>query len=329
MTMPMGIEVFLITALVAVAATALVLVVANRVAERRERRRLLRRIGAGGGATRKESSGVAPAEIFRESAAHAGRWWKLAQRAPFLQDSRELLEQAGLDWSTARLARLVILFGSLGGLAGFLVGRSGAWLLVGAAAGMILPVYYVRRRRAKRRGVIEEQLPEAIDLLGRAIRAGHALSTGLRLVAEESPDPIAVEFRRVFEEQKYGMPFEESLLGLTRRVDLVDVRVMVVAILVQREVGGNLAEILDNIARLIRTRFSLRRQVRVYTAQGRMSGYVLGTLPIALAAVLYLLNPEHMSLLVTDPAGRMMVAAAIVLQAIGYFWISRILKLDL
>jgi tight adherence protein B len=327
--MTSGIEVYLIAALVALAATCVVMVVANRVAERRERKRLLHRISGIAAATSKETGGVAPAEIFRESAAQAGRWWKLMQRAPYLQDSNHLLEQAGLDWSTARLARLVILSASVFGLAAFAFGRSGGALLVGMAVGMLLPVLYVRRRRTKRRQAIEAQLPEAIDLLGRAIRAGHALSTGLRLVAEESPDPIATEFRRVFEEQRYGMPFEESLLGLTRRVDLVDVRVMVVAILVQREVGGNLAEILDNIARLIRTRFSLRRQVKVYTAQGRMSGYVLGVLPIALAAVLYAMNPDYMKLLVTDPTGRMMVAVALGLQAVGYFWISRILKLDL
>jgi tight adherence protein B len=171
--------------------------------------------------------------------------------------------------------------------------------------------------------IVGEQLAEAIDLLTRAIRAGHALTTALRMVADESADPLASEFRRVFDEQKYGMRFEESLRGLTRRIELADVRVMVIAILVQREVGGNLAEILDNIAKLIRTRFSLRRQVRVYTAQGRMSGWVLGGLPVALGGVIYLMNPDYIGLLFVDPTGKKLLVGGLVWMAMGIFTMKK------
>jgi tight adherence protein B len=318
----------LVPALVALAATMVAVVAASRLGERRARRHLLKRIGgakeARAGANRGSST-----EIFLQSAAHAGRWWRLVQRTPFLQGSDQLLQQAGLDWSAARLARLVALSASVVGVVGFAIARTPTAVLLGIAVGMLLPVLYVRRRRARRLRVMEEQLPEAIDLLGRAIRAGHALATGLRLVGEESPDPLASEFRRVFEEQKYGMRFEESILSLARRVDLVDVRVMVVAILVQREVGGNLAEILDKLSHLIRTRFGLRRQVRVYTAQGRMSGWVLAGLPVALGVIIHFLNPGYIELLFTAPSGRLMLAVAVGMQLMGYFWISRILKLDL
>lgn len=300
---------------------------AARLAERRERAQVLRRLASAGALAL--PSRTAPADILRRSTVQAGRWWRLLQRAPFLQDSDQLLEQAGLDWSTPKLARLILLSGAGTAALALLLGQSPARVLLGFGIGMLLPTLYARRRRRKRIAAMEEQLPDSIDLLSRAIRAGHALTTALRMVADESPDPLASEFRRVFDEQKYGLRFEESLLRLTTRVDLVDVRVMVVAILVQREVGGNLAEILDNIAQLIRTRFTLRRQLRVYTAQGRMSGWVLGGLPVVLGSLIYFANPDYIGLLFTEPAGRAMVAVAIALQLTGYFWISRILKVDL
>ena len=128
-------------------------------------------------------------------------------------------------------------------------------------------------------GQFEEMLPEAIDLLGRAIRAGHPLSAGLKMVADETTEPIASEFRRTFEEQRFGLPFEDALLAMADRVSLIDVRILTTAILIQREVGGNLAEVLDNLANVIRVRFTIRRQLRVYTAQGRFSGYVLAAAP--------------------------------------------------
>jgi tight adherence protein B len=186
----------------------------------------------------------------------------------------------------------------------------------------------IKRKAAKRIRLFEAQLPGAIDLIGRAIRAGHPLSAGLKMVADETTDPIAGEFRRVFEEQRFGLPFDDTLLGLADRVALVDVRILNTAILIQREVGGNLAEVLDNLAHTIRERFKLRRQLRVITAQGRISGYVLAVLPIALGVVIFLLNPSYMSTLFQAGIGRILVAGAIVLQVLGYFWIRKIVDID-
>jgi tight adherence protein B len=149
------------------------------------------------------------------------------------------------------------------------------------------------------------------------------------MVSKESPDPVAAEFRRTFEEQRFGLPLEDSLLAMADRVALVDVRILVTAILIQRNVGGNLAEILDNIAYTIRERFKIRRQLRVYTAQGRMAGYVLAVLPITVGFILFLLNPDYMLTLFRDPVGRLSLAVATVLQTTGYLWIRKIVNIEI
>ena len=151
--------------------------------------------------------------------------------------------------------------------------------------GAVLPTLYVRWRRNRGLYQFEEMLPESMDLVGRALRAGHPLSAGLKMAADDGAEPVASEFRRVFEEQRFGLPLQDSLLGMADRINLVDVRILVTAILIQREVGGNLAEILDNLSAVIRARFTIRRQIKVYTAQGRMTGYLLALLPFLLFAL--------------------------------------------
>ncbi len=143
--------------------------------------------------------------------------------------------------------------------------------------------------------------------MGRALRAGHPLTAGFKMAADDGSEPVSGEFRRVFEEQRFGLPLQDSLLGMADRVNLVDVRILVTAILIQREVGGNLAEILDNLAAVVRARFTIRRQLRVYTAQGRMTGYLLAALPLILFSLLYMLNPGYMSILFTDPIGKILI----------------------
>ena len=201
--------------------------------------------------------------------------------------------------------------------------------LVAAVVGAVLPNLYVRYRRTKRLNAFEEMLPDAIDLVGRALRAGHPLSAGFKMAADDGPDPVACEFRRVFEEQRFGLPLQDSLLGMADRVNLVDVRILVTAILIQREVGGNLAEILDNLAAVVRARFTIRRQIRVYTAQGRMTGYLLSALPIILFLLLYTINREYMSILFTDPVGKILVEVALSMQFIGFLWIRKIIKIEI
>ena len=163
----------------------------------------------------------------------------------------------------------------------------------------------------------------------RAIRAGHPFSAGLGMVASESPQPVAGEFQRLFDEMRFGMPFDDAVLGMTDRVDLVDTRMFATAVLVQREVGGNLAEILDNLANTIRARFSIRRQLRVITAQGRLSGYILSVLPVAVGLGIWLLSPDFMEPLLATSTGHALIAAAIVAQIFGYLWIRRIVNIEI
>ena len=201
--------------------------------------------------------------------------------------------------------------------------------LIAAVVGASIPYMIVRHRRNKRMDTFEEMLPEAIDLLGRAIRAGHPLSAGLKMVADETAEPIQSEFRRTHEENRFGLPFDDALLAMADRVSIVDVRILVTAILIQREVGGNLAEVLDNLANVIRIRFTIRRQLRVYTAQGRFSGYVLAVLPIAVGAAIYNLNPSYIRLLFTDPFGKLMLMTAVVFQIVGFLWIRKIVDIEI
>ena len=268
-------------------------------------------------------------DLFRDNKLSEVSWMEpLVARLPHTRDLQHLLEQADVPWRVGTFFLLTVGAAVAMGLAGFIVGR--LWIIGIAAAGFgaSLPYIYVKRRKAKRLEAFEEHFPEAIDLLGRAIRAGHAFSTGLQMVAEESPEPLAGEFRRVFEEQKFGLAIEDSLLALADRIDLVDMRIFVTALLIQREVGGNLAEILDKISYTIRERFTIQRQVRVYTAQGRFTGYLLAVLPIGVGFLIFLLNQEYMMILFQNPTGRLMMTAAALLQIIGFFVIRKIIHIE-
>src|SRR6185437_6284268 len=195
--------------------------------------------------------------------------------------------------------------------------------------GALLPYMVIRRQRSRRFYKFEEQLPDAIDMLGRAIRAGHPLSSGLKMVSDEAKDPVAGEFRRTHEEHRFGLAFEDAMLAMADRVRIIDVRILVTAILIQREVGGNLAEVLDNLATVIRARFTIRRQLKVYTAQGRFTGYTLAVLPIIVGLAIYFINPPYMRLLFTHPIGKLMVGIAAVMQIVGYIWIRRIVDIEI
>jgi len=268
--------------------------------------------------------------ILRLSGHELPRWFRpIAARVPAFQDIELMMEQAGMNGHVP-----MFLLSSIGisvGL-GFAVLALTRWWPVAVLAaflGGLGPYMVVRFKRNKRIGAFEEMLPEAIDLLGRAIRAGHPLSAGMKMVADETREPIQGEFRRTHEEHRFGLPFEDALLAMADRVSLIDVRILTTAILIQREVGGNLAEVLDNLANVIRVRFNIRRQLRVYTAQGRFSGYVLAALPIAVGLAIYSINPPYISLLFTDPLGKLLVLIAVVFQIIGYLWIRKIVNIEI
>jgi len=258
------------------------------------------------------------------------RWLRpIAARIPAFQDLDLMMDQADLKGHLP-----TFLLGTLGLSFAFGIGlltltRYWPAALVAAVIGASIPYIIVRYRRNKRMFKFEEMLPEAIDLLGRAIRAGHPLSAGLKMVADETTEPIQSEFRRTHEENRFGLPFDDALLAMADRVSIVDVRILVTAILIQREVGGNLAEVLDNLANVIRIRFTIRRQLRVYTAQGRFSGYVLAVLPVAVGGAIYSLNPSYIRLLFTDPIGKLMLLTAVVFQIIGFLWIRKIVDIEI
>lgn len=276
------------------------------------------------------TGGPTSATILRTADAVDEGWLKpVAGRLPQLRVLKDLLEQGGSRWSVESYILITLGVAAAFGIAAVLVLPSMLAFVVAAGGGALLPYFYVRHKAKQRLAAFEEQLPEAIDLIGRAIRAGHPLSAGLKMVAEEAADPLASEFRRVFEEQRFGMPFEDALLGLTDRVNLTDVRIMVTAILIQRQVGGNLAEVLDNIAYTIRARFTIRRQLRVYTAQGRFSGYVLAVLPIAVGSAIFLITREYIMMLFLDPLARILLIAAVILQILGYIWIRKIINIEI
>jgi len=268
--------------------------------------------------------------LIRSAKVVEARWFQpIAARVPQLRDLRNTLEQAGVRWSPQSYLLITLGLAAGLGLGAFVLLHLWFAGLVAASGGACLPYLYLRRRKARFIQIFEEQLPEAIDLLGRAIRAGHPLSAGLKMAAEEATEPVAGQFRRVFEEQRFGIPFEDALMGLADRIDLVDIRILVTAILIQREVGGNLAEVLDKIAHTIRARFTIRRQLRVYTAQGRFSGYVLAVLPIAVGSAIFVINREYMMILFQDRVGRLLLVAAVMLQILGYLWIRRIVSIEI
>ena len=252
----------------------------------------------------------------------------LHQRLDLSDPIQRLIEEAGLKMTVGAFVLMVAVSAIAGMVAVWML--TGLWfaaLFVGLLTGA-LPVLYVRRKRTVRLQTFEEQFPEAIDLISRALRAGHALTTGLGMVADEIPAPVGPEFRRLYDEQNFGMSLPDAMRAMAKRVPVLDARFFVTAVLTQRESGGNLSEVLDNLASVMRERFKLKRQIRVISAHGRISAWVLSLLPPVLAGILFLLSPAFMRVLWEDPLGVRLVLAAIVLQVTGTIIISRIVRIE-
>lgn len=241
---------------------------------------------------------------------------------------RLLLYQANVRW-TASL--LLLLTGACFIIPLYLVqlitGQFLAALLAGALLAFI-PWIFVFQKRNRRFKKFEEELPEALDLMVSALRVGHSLNSTLSLVSSECPAPLAGEFRICFEEQNYGLDFGSTLDNLITRMPLPDLKMVVTAMIIQRETGGNLAEILDNTARVIRERFALQRQVRTHTAQGRLTGWILTALPIVITGLMFMIAPQVIKTLWTDPLGRKLIYAGVVLILIGGVIIRKIVNLE-
>jgi tight adherence protein B len=240
----------------------------------------------------------------------------------------KLIEQSGVSTTPSAIILYSIVSAVAVGLVTMLfVKFPFAWALA-ALFGFWCPTLFLKYKRSARLKKFEEQFPEALDLLSRAIRAGHAFQTAMGMCADELPAPVGVEFKKSFDQQNFGLPLKDALNELAVRVPILDVRFFVTAVSIQRETGGNLSEILDNLAHVVRERFKILRQVRVHTAHGRFTGWVLLSLPAALAFALTYLNPGHMDLLFKERMGQMMILGAIIMQTIGYIWIRKVIKIE-
>jgi tight adherence protein B len=240
---------------------------------------------------------------------------------------KTLVEQAG-----ARVTVGTVVAGAalLGLVSGYLVMEFTGWFIAAvpvAALAAMLPFSVLQRMRTLRMRKLEEQFPEALDLISRALRAGHAFTTGLDMVATEMPAPVGEEFRLLHDRQNYGMPMPEALKVFADRIPILDARFFVTAVLIQRESGGNLSEVLDNLAGVIRDRFRVKRQMRVASAHGRITGWVLVCLPPVLGIAMMTANAEHRELMFTDPLGMQMMVGAAVLQGIGTLIIRKIINI--
>ena len=238
-----------------------------------------------------------------------------------------LLVQAGSSWSVGQFAAC-----SLGCMAAALALASGwttpwpARLLAGLAC-LCLPWFLMRRARQRRLRRIEQQLPDAADFIARALRAGHSFSNVLQIVGNELPEPLSGEFRIAREEINYGVPMGEALHGMAARIPLTDLRYLVIAVLIQRESGGNLAEILGNISGIIRARLKLVAHVRVLSAEGRMSAWILGLMPFCVAAAMAVMSPAYIGMMWTDPSGVRLLCYGAGMIVFGVFWLRKIIRI--
>lgn len=239
------------------------------------------------------------------------------------------IEQSGVKKATVSGVLLVALgFAAVGAAMASLVLHMSYLVLPMAMLGFAVPFVVLRQKRVARLRKFEEQFPEALDLIARSLKAGHAFASGLKMVADEVEEPVGPEFRKTFDEQNFGLPLKDALSNLNERIPLLDVRFFATAVMIQRDTGGNLAEILENLAHVVRERFKILRQVRVYTAHGRFTGYVLLALPVFLGIALAYLNPDHMNLLFKEPMGQMLLGVACVMQFVGYVWIRKVIKIE-
>ena len=238
------------------------------------------------------------------------------------------LEQAGLSWSAARLVHLTIVaFGS--GLAISWLFLNPKWLapLVGLASGAG-PLLYVWRKRKARLRKFEEIFPDTLEFMSRSMRAGHAFSVSLEMIHREFQEPVSSEFRRAFEEHNLGLPIDVALLKLSKRVPSLDVQFFVSAVLLQKRTGGNLAEILDKLAYVIRERFKLRGRIRAVSAHGKMTATALSLIPVAVAVLMFYTNPDYVKFFFEDDIGNIMLGSAVALQLIGYAIMQQIVKIE-
>jgi tight adherence protein B len=316
-----------VTVLVFVAVTLMVFAAISLFDQRKAQARVLRdRLSP----VQKLSEQAAPEVAFLrdEVLSRIPAFDNYLRRSERVSELQKTLEQGNIDVRAGNFIMLCIISAVVFALIAFIVGGNLIFGWVGALIGFFIPYAYASHRRTKRFQKFEEKFPEAIDTLARAVRAGHAFTTAIEMIANEVSEPVAGEFRQLFEEQKFGLPVRDALLNLTDRIPLVDVKFFVTAVMLQRETGGNLAEILDNLSYVIRERFKILRQVRVHTAQGRLTMVLLMALPPTIVVVMQVLNPGFIQPLFSDPWGHVLIVAGISMQTIGYFVIRKIIRIQ-
>ena len=252
----------------------------------------------------------------------------LSQSGAMTHKVQALIDASGLNLTVASFLMLT----AIAGLAGALIANvylGVLWVTVPVAiVGAMLPYFVLSTFRKRRVSKFEEQFPEAIELISRSMRAGHAFATGIKMAADELPEPAGPEFKLLYERQNFGAQMPDALRSFAERIPTIDARFFVTAVLTQREAGGNLSEILDRLAGVMRERFRIRREVQTRSAHGRMTAYVLAAMPPALAVMMVFINPAQMQLLVTDPMGIRIIIGAVVLQIIGTLLVRKIVDIQ-
>jgi tight adherence protein B len=239
-----------------------------------------------------------------------------------------VIDQSGRETTVPKVLFTCFLAGFVTGVVIWALSRQPIPAAIAGFVAALAPYFLLRRAASKRMFKFEEQFPDAIDLIARALRAGHAFPPGLAMVAEELGDPVGPEFKLLYNSQNFGMPLNDAMRSFAARVPIIDARFFVTAVLMQREAGGNLSGVLDNLSSVIRERFKVKRQVSVISAHGRMTAIILSLLPVAIGLIQGLIARQNMALLFGDPLGRGMLAGAAVLQLLGMLWIRKIIRIE-
>ena len=276
-----------------------------------------------------EAEDDAVASLLREKyMRNLSPWERALESLPYMEPLRRMIEQAGYSMLAYRLVIIAALCSVAVAILAWYFTRMPVAGLVGLVIGGAIPFFKVSKARAERMERIEEQLPDAIDAMRRAIKAGHPFASAIKLVAEDMEDPIAREFELTFADINYGNDVRRAMLGLLQRVPSITVMALVTSVLVQKETGGNLAEILQQISEVIRGRFRFQRRVKTLSAEGRLSGWILALIPFVLCAMLTVTSPDYLPVLFEDPTGQKMVFGGFIMGLIGIFWIRRIIRIE-
>jgi tight adherence protein B len=263
----------------------------------------------------------------RASEIQGGALESIVSKLHVVSKLQGVLDQADVDWSASRMLLNQASAAVIAGAALMMMQFSPISCLAASAGVMFLPIVWLLRKRKKRINKMVEQLPDVFELMGQALRAGHSLPGAIQMITEQMPDPVAGEFARVFHEQNLGIKVEEALMNMAARVDQMDVRFFVTSVMIQRQTGGDLAEILDKIGKVIRDRVQLFGTVQALTAEGRLSGWVLLLLPVVVFFVCMIMNPEYASVLIDTNPGRMMLGTAVAMDLMGLAMIKKIVNI--